>query len=368
MTRARLTFRQWVGIVGIALVLLVVAAVAVWRGDILRAGLDPQVPFQTYTPPPAPDYARPGSWALLEARAPEAGSAAVFFAHSTTYDGGRDWNGPIGEPRGERWLRDVVLPNYAAPFARAGAVSAPRYRQASLYTRLTLREDAREARAFAYRDIVSAFDVWLARHPTGPLVLAGVEQGGELLERLVRERIAEDAGLRSRLVAVYLVDAVVAADGLSAGVPACTTREQAGCILAWSPVGESNDGAARRRLRRALVWDDRGRLVDLDGRKPLCVNPVTGSTDTAPAPARTQRGATNATGLEWGARPALMAREVTAQCREGLLRHTEPNLESLQPTGSWADRRKSRPYNLFYGDVEADVQARLTRWSAAHPL
>ncbi|RZJ24615.1 MAG: DUF3089 domain-containing protein, partial [Brevundimonas sp.] len=193
MTRARLTFRQWVGIVGIALVLLVVAAVAVWRGDILRAGLDPQVPFQTYTPPPAPDYARPGSWALLEARAPEAGNAAVFFAHSTTYDGGRDWNGPIGEPRGERWLRDVVPPNYAAPFARAGAVSAPRYRQASLYTRLTLREDAREARAFAYRDIVSAFDVWLARHPTGPLVLAGVEQGGELLERLVRERIAEDA-------------------------------------------------------------------------------------------------------------------------------------------------------------------------------
>ncbi|RZJ32169.1 MAG: DUF3089 domain-containing protein, partial [Brevundimonas sp.] len=165
-----------------------------------------------------------------------------------------------------------------------------------------------------------------------------------------------------------LVDAVVAADGLSAGVPACTTREQAGCILAWSPGGPVIALADRRRLRRALVWDDRGRLVDLDGRKPLCVNPVTGSTDTAPAPARTQRGATNATGLEWGARPALMAREVTAQCREGLLRHTEPKLESLQPTGSWADRRKSRPYNLFYGDVEADVQARLTRWGAAHPL
>ena len=48
--------------------------------------------------------------------------------------------------------------------ARAGAVSAPRYRQASLYTRLTLREDARDARAFAYQDIVAAFEAWLERH------------------------------------------------------------------------------------------------------------------------------------------------------------------------------------------------------------
>ena len=368
MSREKLTFRQWVGVVGIGLVLLVAAAVAVWRGDILKAGLDPKVPFQTYTPPPAPDYRQPTTWALLEARGPEAGPAAVFFVHSTTYDGGRDWNGPIGEPKGERWLKDVVLPNYAGPFARAGAVSAPRYRQSSLYTRLTLREDAREARAFAYRDVAAAFDAWLLRHPTGPLVLAGTEQGGELVERLVRERIAGDAGLRARLVAVYLMDVVAPVDALSPAVPACARRNQVGCIVGWSPVGEGNDGAARRRLNRALVWDARGRLVELNDRAAVCVNPVTGSNDGAPASARVQRGATNATGLEWGARPALMAREVSAQCRDGLLRYSEPNLESLKLTGSWADRRKSRPYNLFYGDIEADVDARLAVWSAAQPV
>jgi len=367
VSRPPLTFRQWVGGVGIGLIVLIAVAVAVWRGDILKAGLDPKVPFQTYTPPPAPDYTRPSAWVLLEARGPEAGPAAVFFVHSTTYDGGRDWNGPIGEPKGERWLREVVLPNYAGPFARAGAVSAPRYRQGSLYTRLTLREDAREARAFAYRDVAAAFEAWLARHPTGPLVLAGTEQGGELVERLVRERIAGDAALRSRVVAVYLMDVVAAADGLSRAVPACARRDQVGCIVGWSPVGEGNDGAARRRLNRALVWDDRGRLVELDRRPALCVNPITGSTDAAPVAARAQRGVTNATGLEWGARPALMAREVAAQCRDGLLRHTEPKLESLKLTGSWADRRKSRPYNLFYGDIEADVQTRLMAWRAVHP-
>ena len=150
MTPAKLTPRQWAGWFGLGLVLLVVTAVAVWRGDILRAGLDPQVPFQTYEPPPAPDYGKPTAWALRDARGPDSGPAAVFFVHSTTYDGGREWNGPVGHPAADAWLKRVVLPNYAGPFARAGEISAPRYRQASLYTRLTLREDAREARAFAY--------------------------------------------------------------------------------------------------------------------------------------------------------------------------------------------------------------------------
>lgn len=359
MTRARLTFRQWVGWSGFAVVAVLALAVAIWRGDILQAWLDPQVPFQTYTPPPAPDYARADSWALNEAKVSQAGDAAVFFLHSTTFDGGRDWNGPIDDAEADRYLRRVVLPNYAGPFAMAGAISAPRYRQASLYTRLTSREDAREARAFAYRDVASAFDVWLARHPTGPLVLAGVEQGGELLERLVREKVAGSPAIRRRVVAVYLIDVVTPAQALQPQLPACRSRAQTGCLVGWSPVSNDNDGAASRRLRRALVWDARGQLVYLDGRAALCVNPVTGATSDAPVSARLHAGATNATGLEWGARPALLARELATQCEDGVLRHTPPTSESFKPSGSWSDRRKSRPYNLFYGDIERDVQARL---------
>ncbi|MCS6625233.1 DUF3089 domain-containing protein [Roseibacterium beibuensis] len=364
MSGPKLTARQWTGWIGFALVFLLTAAVAVWRGDILRAGLDPQVPFQTYQPPPAPDYSKPAAWALSEARAPEAGPAAIFFVHSTTYDGGRHWNGPIGHADADAWLTRVVLPNYAGPFARLGAVSAPRYRQGSLYTRLTLRDDAREARAFAYRDVAAAFEAWIARHPDGPIILAGVEQGGELIERLLRERVATDPGLRDRLAAAYLMDVVAPADGLSPQIPACGRRDQAGCVVGFSPVSEGNDGAARRRLRRALVWDERGRLIELEDREALCVNPVTGSTSTAPVTARQNRGATNATGLEWGARPALLAREIATQCRGGLLRYSEPDSESFRQAGDWADRRKSRPYNLFYGDLEADAEARLAAWRA----
>jgi len=366
MKRQKLTARQWLGWTGFALVFLLTTAVAVWRGDILRAGLDPQVPFQTYQPPPAPDYASDEAWAMRDARAPDAGPAAVFFVHSTTYDGGRHWNGPIGHPDAETWLQRVVLPNYAGPFARLGTVSAPRYRQGSLYTRLTLREDAREARTFAYRDILAAYDAWIARHPDGPIVLAGVEQGGELVERLLRERIAGDPALRERLVAVYLMDVLIPVVRLAPSTPACEGRDRIGCIVSFSAVNEGNDGAGRRRLRRALVWDARGRLVELDGREALCVNPVTGSTSTAPVAARENRGATNATGLEWGARPALLARETATQCRGGLLRYSDPEAESFRHPGTWTERRKARPYNLFYGDIEADAEARLARWLAVH--
>ncbi len=367
MNRPRLTLRQWVGWCGFVFVFILVAAMAVWRGDILRAGLDPQVPFQTYDPPPAPDYAAPGAWALRDARAPGAGQAAVFFVHSTTYDGGAEWNGPIGDPSADAYLDRVVIPNYAGPFERAGTISVPRYRQASLYARLTLRDDAREARAFAYADVLTAFEAWLAAHPTGPIVLAGVEQGGELLDRLLRERIAPDAALRRRLVAAYLIDAVVARDGLAPTTPACASRDQTGCVVGWSQVGAGDDGAAARRLRRALVWDDRGRLVELGERPALCVNPVTGGTGEPEAPARRHLGATNATGLEWGVRPAFLDRLITTRCRAGLLRHSKPDSESLREVGDWADRRKARQYNLFYADIEADVQARLARWQAARP-
>jgi hypothetical protein len=361
----RLSLRQWTGVVGFTLVFLIAASVAVWRGDILRARLDPQTPFQTYRPPPAPDYGTDAAWVMRDVRIPGAGPAAIFFLHSTTFDGGKEWNGAIGDPKADAYLARVVTPNYAGPFARAGAVSLPRYRQASLYTRLTLRDDARDARAFAYRDAEAAFEVWLAAHPTGPLVLAGVEQGGELIDRLVRERVAGDANLRDRIVAAYLVDTIVAADSLSEPMPACATATSFGCVVGWSQVGEDNDGAAWRRLRRALVWDDNGRLIDLAGRPALCVNPVSGAANEAAVPARLHHGAANATGLEWGVRPAFIDRAIATQCRDGILRHTELKTESFREVGNWADRRKARPYNLFYADIEADVERRVNVWTAS---
>ena len=58
---------------------LVLTAAFYWRYDILRTTLDPKVPFQTYDPPPAPNYADPAAWALLQAlyAAPAIGDLAL---------------------------------------------------------------------------------------------------------------------------------------------------------------------------------------------------------------------------------------------------------------------------------------------------
>ena len=105
----------------------------------------------------------------------------------------------------------------------------------------------------------------------------------------------------------------------------------------------------------------RGELVGLE-TAPICVNPVTGATAHPRAEARQHSGATNATGLEWGARPALTGRLISTECRGGLLWHSAPDADFLTAGGSWADRRKIVPYNLFYGDIERDVATRVNAW------
>ncbi|MGI8839632.1 MAG: DUF3089 domain-containing protein [Caulobacteraceae bacterium] len=355
--------RFWLAIGVLAVALLAAVAALIWRDDILEALLDPKLPYAIYKAPPAPDYAKASAWAHLPSEASaESRPAAVFFVHPTTFDGGKDWNGPIGDRRSAALLDRVMLPNYAAPFAAVGAVFAPRYRQASLYTSLTLFDDAVEAREFAYGDIKAAFAFFRDRLDRGrPFILVGVEQGGALAARLLREEIAPDPAIRGRLVAAYLIETAVPADEYGAGsaVPACTARDQAGCVLAWMSVGEGEFGRAPRILDRTVVWNGRGHLTPLAGRPVLCVNPLLGVASGADAPPRLNLGAANATGLEWGTSPGFMGRQVGARCVGGILRVTRARSASLRPAGDWAARLRVRGYNLFYADLQADAQRRM---------
>jgi hypothetical protein len=267
------------------LLFLGLATVVFWD-DLMRTALDPKAPYQTYKPPPAPDYRQRDAWYLMPttpgAATVDQPKADVFFVGPTTYNGGPNWNAPIGAALAGETFRRVMAPNYAGPFVKVGRIFAPRYRQASLYTQLTLREDAREAREFAYGDVAQAFDFYLAHDNGGrPFVLVGVEQGGTLAARLLAEKIAPDEALRARLAAAY-------------------------------------------------------------------------------APARQHQGAANATGLEWGARPAFLGRQVSAQCKGGVLLVSPPKSASLRRSGTWTDRRMAPGYNLFYLDIETDALARVS--------
>jgi hypothetical protein len=240
---------------------------------------------------------------------------------------------------------------------RVGRIFAPRYRQAGLYSLLTLREDAREARKFAYGDVARAFRYWRDHDGQGrPFLIVGVEQGGTLAARLLAEEVAPNAQLRARLAGAYLIETVVPAT--RPALPPCARRDEAGCLAAWASAPASEIDRGRIMLDRALVWDASGELQNLQG-PALCFNPILGATTDEPAPARMHEGAANATGLEWGARPAFLARQVSAQCEGGVLRVSSPRSASLKPSGSWTEQRMAPGFNLFYADLENDARARV---------
>lgn len=360
--------RRWIVLLLAGLVVLLGAAAFVWRDDILRAALDPKEPFQVYRPPPAPDYGSRKAWALMPAdpTSPKAGEPAadVFFISGTTFDGGRHWNAPIDDASADRFFRRTLAPNYAGPFVRVGRIFAPRYRQASLYTFTTLREDARDARKFAYGDVAEAFRRYVRDDNLGrPFFIVGVEQGGTMAARLLAEEIDTNPELRERLAGAYMIEAVTPAD--APPITPCRRRDEAGCLAAWASAFDGDLGGAQDIQNRSLVWAQGGDLENLNGRKPLCFNPLLGATTNAPAPAKLNLGATNATGLEWGARPAFTPRQVSAVCHDGVLRVSRPKSNLFRPSGSWADRQKVAAYNLFYADIEADAKARLAAWEAS---
>ena len=344
MARRRRGLKFWLVTVGAIVVALLAVAGVIWRDDVVKALLDPKVPFGKDRQPPAPNYALRAAWAALPDPAAPAAPVDVFFIHPTSYpasftsyNGGRHWNAPINDRAANVVLSRVMLPNYAAPFAGVGDVYAPRYRQASLYTKSTLWDDAIEARQYAYGDVKSAFDAYLAKSGGRPFVLVGVEQGGELGARLLHEAIAPDPALRRRLVAAYLIDTVVPADEYGRGAPiaACQARDEAGCLVAWAAVPQNDFTGVRRLLSRAMVWNAQEQLEPLGARQPVCVNPLLGAATEEPAPERLNRGAAAATGLEWGVRPGFMVRQVSAVCEAGVLRVSRPRSGLLRPSGDW---------------------------------
>lgn len=369
--RAAVTPRRVLAALAALLALILLVALYALRDDILRASIDPKVPYQTYTPPPMADYASRSGWAMAPpdmARA-AAGEPAVdvFFVHPTTYDGAGEWNAPLNEGRSQHMIQAVMLPNYAGPFAGAGRIFAPQYRQATLFSLMTFKDDAQDARRLAYEDVRAAFQAYLEHFNNGrPFVIVGVGEGGLNAGRLLERVVDKAPTIRARLVAAYLIDTAVPAKvfGSDSGLHPCQSREQAGCVVAWAQFTGSGAPGRQKRLERAAWWSDLGELKSTKGEAQVCVNPLLGAATGQLAPRKLNLGAANATDLEWGARPALIAREVSAQCVDGVLQVSPPSAGSLKPSGSWTDRKKEPDFNLFYADLEADVQARVKTYLA----
>ena len=346
------------------LAFLLVAIAWYYRDDLFQTIYDPGEPFQTYTPPTAPDYKSAEGW-LIRKEADNGATNAenpgdVFVIAPTIYLGGNHWNAPIDDVRVQRNYERVVLPNYVLPYSLAGRISAPIYRQASLYSFLTNREDAQAAQEFAYQDIRRAFEVFLAESPPErPVVLVGHGQGGLHAQRLLAE--FNESKLAEKLAVAYIIDHPLMVETIETefpNFPPCADVKDSGCVVAFGAFMPQESVRAQMFVGKTMVWD-KGELKSVNGRPLVCVNPLLWNQSTDFAPARLHLGGVAAEGLDAETIPAPSPKQTSAQCMDGILSIDKPKQQSLRRPSRFGGKFRTPESNLFYEDLRVDATRRV---------
>jgi hypothetical protein len=320
-----------------------------------RMAVHPPGRFASTPAPPRPDYSTPEAWAARPAVPPPGAwetpwGVDVFFIHPASAFDGRDWNVAIDDPAASIRLLERILPNHGAPFAKAGAFYAPRYRQASLWSELNVGSEGDGAFLLAYKDVLDAFDRYATQDNRGRgVIVAGVGQGGLYAQKLIADRFQTEP-MKQRLAAAYIIDAALPADapGKAFSQPVCQGAQEIHCVVAWKTVIGGGDASAAHN--HSPVWDENGRITVSKGRPLVCVNPISWTSSDALAPRTSHRGGARAAGLA-DFDPKIVPQAVSARCRGGLLEVDRPSAPELQPDGGWGGRYKTPEYNLFYADI-----------------
>ena len=352
------------------IILVVAAAFGIYQfgGRVLTASTTPTGHFAAPPVASGPDYkldsswlAKPGlandpsQWLPVGASATSAPRrAAVFYIHPTTYLERDKWNAALDEGGDTASRDELFVRSQASAFADVGEVWAPRYRQAAFGAFLLKSDDATKALDLAYRDLLAAFDAFVAAQPRDrPLILAGHSQGSLHLSRLLVDRRAV---LKGRLVAAYVVGwpLSVTADLPATGLAPCTASDQTGCVLSWL--------SFRDPANASLILDSWAGTRGAGGERKqadlLCVNPLTGTRDGA-APATANPGTLVPTADFASA--SLLAQAVGARCADGLLK-IDGAIPPLGPYVLPGNNYHVYDYALFWAAIRADAARRVVAW------
>jgi hypothetical protein len=356
------------------LIVLVLAVLLVYRlygTELIRWTMVPGSKFEGGAAQKSEAYASPAMWIARPdlpenpglwtppgvARSGKA-EAALFFIHPTSYLEKAHWNAPLDD-KDSQWRARLFVRSQASVFNDVADIWAPKYRQATFGAFLTSQDDAQKALDFAYRDVLAAFDLFIAQVPKNrPIILAGHSQGSLHLTRLLADRMAGKP-LAKRVVAAYAIGWPISAtaDLPALGLPACETRDQARCILSWQSFGEPADP----KLITDVYDASKGPTgIPRAGSPMLCTNPLTGVRNgEAPAEANLGTLKPNAD-LTAG---ELSKPGVPARCDvRGLLLIGE-NAPDLGPYVLPGSNYHVYDYALFWANIRADAAARLAAFN-----
>lgn len=366
--------RRFLWIVALLILFVLAGALAyrLFAPQLMRAAFVPKAAFIEDAAIPGPDYSKremwisrpglsndPALWMPAGIAAAEAPTASVFFIHPTSYLDKARWNALLTDEVSQERAR-LFVRSQASAFNSVGAIWAPKYRQATIGAFLTERLDADMALAFAYRDVLAAFDRFVEEAPKNrPIILAAHSQGSFHLSRLLTERVAGKP-LAKRIAAAYVVGwpLSVTIDVPRLGLPACETTAQAGCILAWQSFSEPAEPKQVIDIYDASVGPNGESRA---GTPILCVNPLTGNRgDGAEASANLGALIPDLTLTTAELKTGI----VPARCDERGLLLIGENPPTLPPFVLPGNNYHVFDYALFWANIRADVERRLAAFTA----
>ena len=341
-----------------------------WGGNALVRMATPSGHFKEPPKGSGPDYAKAESWIArpdikdnpskwqpdgAASFATDKLQTATFYLHPTTYLERDRWNAPIdvgGEPASRA---RIFVQSQASAFNQFSNVWAPKYRQAAYGAFLLKSDDAEKALDLAYRDVLRAFDAFLAAQPQGEaIILAAHSQGSLHLLHLLADR---KEALKGRHFLAYVIGwpVGVKSDLPATGLEPCIKPEQTGCVLSWQSFREPEN--------TNLVTDAWVGTKGLTGTTRtrddmLCTNPLTGTKDGSAQPAANKGtlvpdGDLTKAKLELG--------RVGARCGQGFLL-IDGDVPNLGPYVLPGNNYHVYDYALFWGSIRADAERRMSAW------
>jgi hypothetical protein len=344
----------------------------------LRVAFTPGEPFSAISAEPI-DYSDNANWAALPdtntfADAKPAGIADitvvpdvdVFFIHPTTYLSPKTWNAPLDHDDANLRIEKRVLKMQASAYSLAGNIYAPRYRQATFGAFFDDGTDGFQALVYAYNDVQSAFDAFIAeRNNDRPFILAGHSQGSLHALALLKQRIA-GTPLAQRMIAAYIIGWPVSMEadlGALDGIDACATASDTGCVVSYQTFGPKGDTSGLKVYFETTVGLGG---MPRKGTKMLCTNPVTWEIDGV-ASANDHKGALERVGDDDPLGSPIVGFNGVRCGDDGFL-----YLEN-EPGEAWQDLKMAGEnyhvydYHMFYMNIRENAALRTTAWKSAHP-
>ncbi len=337
-----------------------------WLG---RALFVPSAHFDAKAAPPAPDYAKRGSWGALPDMKdasdvapagvaiidPAQAPADVFFINPTSYFSGRHWNADISDAGTNARTDKGSLRNQASAFNGCCAIYAPRYRQMTFGGFLEFSADSSAALDLAYSDVKRAFRFYLAHYNHGrPFIIASHSQGSRHAKRLVQEMI-DGTKLMKQFVVAYIVGNWLDENWFASlkTVKICQSAGQTGCIVTWSSLAEDADA----QEQRAGFVARSGLPESYANRKYVCTNPLTWTTSASLAPAGENLG-----GWVYGGGDAPRPPDphlVSMRCDDGALYVSRPADRIYRVKVMRGGNYHDYDYQLAYMNIRENAKARV---------